>query len=393
MTQGSRRQERIPLWRDTRVIGWVTQAVIVAFVVAVAWFLLSSLLDNLAVRGLLPSFGFLGTTAGFDIGESLIEYDFTDTYGHALFVGLINTLLVSFLGVVLATILGLIFGVARLSNNWLVAKVSLGYVELFRNTPLLLQLFVIYFAVFLQLPGVRDAIRLPGEFFISQRGLYFPRPVAQETVEIWSIVVLAAIGLAALAWLRAGRLEAAGRPTHHLRWVAGFLLVGLPILGWVLVGQAPFENDYPELGRFNFSGGASISPEFGALMFGLALYTGAFIAEIVRGGIQAVSQGQHEAARAIGLTEGQVLRLIVLPQALRVIIPPLTSQYLNLVKNSSLAIAIAYSDVFNVSNTVINQTGQSIAVIMLVMGVYLVISLLTSLVMNIYNRSVQIQQR
>ena len=375
MTSSPRPGGGIPLWRDVRVLAIISQIVVLLLVGAAAWLLFGQLFDNLTEKGLFPNFNFLGLTAGFDIGESLINYEFTDTYGHALFVGLINTLLVSVLGIILATLLGLVVGVARLSSNWLVAKLALGYVELFRNTPLLLQLFVIYFAVFLQLPRVEEAIALPGDIFISQRGLYFPRPVAQDTVQLWAIFVLAGIGLAALSWWRAGRLEAAGRRTMNLRWVSLIALFGLPIVGWVLVGQAPFQNELPEFGRFNFSGGASLSPEFSALLFGLALYTAAFIAEIVRGGIQAVTKGQREAARAVGLTEGQTLRLIVLPQALRVIIPPLTSQYLNLVKNSSLAIAIGYSDVFNVSNTISNQTGQPIAVILVVMAVIVVLAL------------------
>ena len=393
MTDSPRSGGRIPLWRDTRVLAIISQIVVLAVVVFGAWLLFGNLFDNMTEKGLFPNFAFLGQTAGFDIGESLINYEFTDTYGHALFVGLINTLLVSVLGIILATLLGLIIGVARLSNNWLIAKLSLGYVELFRNTPLLLQLFVIYFAVFLQLPRVEQAVALPGNIFVSNRGLYFPRPVAQDTAQVWAIFVIAGVGLAALAWWRAGRYEAAGEPTRYLRWVAMAALFGLPLMGWFLVGSAPFQNDLPEFGRFNFSGGASLSPEFAALLLGLALYTAAFIAEIVRGGIQAVTTGQREAARSIGLSESQVLRLIVLPQALRVIIPPLTSQYLNLVKNSSLAIAIGYSEIFNISNTISNQTGQPLAVIIVVMAMYLTLSLITSVLMNFYNRRVQITQR
>ena len=393
MTNVPRSGGRIPIWRDVRVLAIISQIVVLLVVGLATWLLLGNLFDNMNQKGLFPSFDFIGQTAGFDIGESLINYEPTDTYGHALFVGLINTLLVSVLGIILATLLGLIIGVARLSNNWLVAKLSLGYVELFRNTPLLLQLFVIYFAVFLQLPRVESAIALPGDIFISNRGLYFPRPIAQETVQVWSIFLIAAVGLAALAWWQAGRREAAGKPTLRLRWVSLALLFAVPLIGWFLVGSAPFKNDLPEFGRFNFSGGASLSPEFAALLLGLALYTAAFIAEIVRGGIQAVTQGQREAARSVGLSESQVLRLIVLPQALRVIIPPLTSQYMNLVKNSSLAIAIGYSEIFNVSNTISNQTGQPLAVILVVMAMYLILSLITSVLMNFYNRRVQITQR
>ena len=301
--------------------------------------------------------------------------------------------MVSILGIFLATLLGLVIGIARLSHNWLLRKLALGYVELFRNTPLLVQLFVIYFVVFLQLPGVRDSIQLPGSIYLSQRGLFMPRPELASEAGLWLVFVVIGIVAAGTAWFMAGRREAEGRPTGRLRPVAVLVLFGLPALGWFVVSGDPVTFEQPVLGKFNLTGGLEFSPEFAALVAGLALYTAAFIAEIIRGGIEAVSKGQLEAARALGLKESEILRLVVLPQALRIIIPPLTSQYLNLIKNSSLALAIGYSDLFNVSRTISEQTSQPVAVIIMVMAVYLVISLLTSLLMNFYNRRVQIHER
>jgi general L-amino acid transport system permease protein len=367
--------------------------VVLALVLLVGAYLLGNLISAMDRRGFLPDLGFLGQAADFEIAEHAIAYEPTDTFGTALLVGLINTLMVSAVGIVLATVLGLVIGIARLSRNWLVARLALTYVELFRNTPLLVQLLVIYFVVFLQMPPVRDAIALPGPVFLSQRGVYLPRPELQATGGPWLVTVVVALLAAGAAWRVAGRREAAGRSTRGLRWVAVGLVIGLPVLAWLALPGVPLTFDVPEQGGFNFSGGLKLTPEFAALTVGLGLYTAAFIAEIIRGGILAVSTGQREAARSIGLSERQTLRLVVLPQALRVIIPPLTSQYLNLIKNSSLALVIGYADLFNISRTVSELTGQPVAVIVLVMAVYLVISLLTSLVMNLYNRRVQITER
>ncbi len=383
----------VPFYRDVRVLAIISQVVILAIVILVAGFLINNLISAMTARGFLPNLHFLGLTAGFEIAEHTIPYDPSDTYAQALTVGLINTLMVSVVGIFLATVIGLAVGIARLSRNWLLRKLSLSFVELFRNTPLLVQLFVIYFVVFLQLPDVRDSITLPGQIYLSQRGVYAPRPEVAPDGSIWFVIVIIGIVLAGTAWFIAGRREAAGRPTNKLRWLAVLALVGLPLLGWFAIPGGPIAWENPELGRFNLSGGLRFTPEFAALVLGLALYTAAFIAEIIRGGIEAVSKGQLEAARTIGLSESQVLRLVVLPQALRVIIPPLTNQYLNLIKNSSLALAIGYADLFNVSRTISEQTGQPVAVILIVMGIYLVISLVTSVLMNLYNRAVQIQER
>jgi general L-amino acid transport system permease protein len=290
-------------------------------------------------------------------------------------------------------VLGIVIGVARLSRNWLVSRVAGGYVELIRNTPLLLQLFVIYFVVLLQLPPVRDTISLPGSVFLNQRGLFVPGPQMGSSFGLW--LALLAVGVAAAIGCRiaARRLRARGQAGHRLELVGLLLLVAFAVGGWILPTQAPMTFDLPVRGRFNFSGGLALSTAFTALLTGLVVYTAAFIAEVVRGGIQAVRRGQIEAAQALGMSDGDTLRLIVFPQALRVIVPPLTSQYLNLMKNSSLAIAVGYSDLFKISQTMSNQTGQPLPVIMLMMGTYLAISLATSLLMNLYNRRVQVAER
>ncbi|MEA2026385.1 MAG: ABC transporter permease subunit [Chloroflexota bacterium] len=383
----------VPFWRDVRVLAVVVQFVFLGVVLLIGSYLLNNLVTNMETKGFAPHLGWLDLRAGYAISESVISYTPDDTFARALLVGLLNTLLVSVVGIFLATILGLIVGVARLSTNWLVSKLALAYVELFRNTPVLVQLLVIYFVVFLQLPKVKEAVNLPLDMYLSQRGFVMPRPEVAPDGAIWFVFVIVGIVVAGTLWFLAGRRESAGRPTHGLRWFAVLAFLGLPILGWFLIPGGPLAFENPELGAFNLKGGLRFTPEYLALTLTLALFTAAFIAEIIRGGIQAVSKGQLEAARTIGLTEGEVLRLVILPQALRIIIPPLTSQYLNLIKNSSLAFAVGYADVFNVSRTVSELTGQPVAVIIIVMGVYLVISLITSVVMNIYNRAVQIHER
>ena len=383
----------IPFYRDVRVLAVITQFVFLAVVLLFLGWLLSNLITNSETRGISTSLSWLDLRAGFTPSESLIPFTADDTHARALMVGLLNTIMVSAVGIFLATIIGLIVGIARLSSNWLVNKTALAYVEIFRNTPVLVQLLVIYFVVFLQAPRVRESIVLPLDMYFSQRGFYMPRPEVAPDGPIWLTSVLIAVGVAMALWWFAGRREAAGRPTMGLRWIAVAVLFGLPILVWFLIPGGPLEFENPELGAFNLSGGLRFSPEFLALTVGLALFTSAFIAEIIRGGIQAVSKGQLEAARTIGLKEGEVLRLVILPQALRIIIPPLTSQYLNLIKNSSLALAIGYADVFNVSRTVSELTGQPVAVLMVVMAFYLIVSLATSVLMNIYNRMVQIHER
>lgn len=378
----------MPPWRNVRVLRVAGQLVVVLVVLVIGLVLWNNLTTAMARSNLTFGLGFLDSTAGFEIAESPIPYTATDTYGRAFLAGLANTFLVSIAGIVLSTVLGVIVGVARLSTNWLVNRIAAGYVEVMRNTPLLVQLVLLY-AVFLQLPSVANSIALPGSIFVNQRGLVIPRPEPEPTLGGWLALVLAAVVVALVARSVASRREAAGRPSHRLRTIGLLGLVAIPVAGWLVFG-APVRLDVPVQERFNFVGGLALSPEFTALLLGLVIYTAAFIGEVVRGGIQAVKRGQLEAAYALGLTERQTLRLVVFPQALRVIVPPLTSQYLNLAKNSSLAIAIGFPDLFAVSRTMANQTGQSVAVIVLVMATYLAISLVTSLLMNVYNRHVQV---
>ena len=381
----------VPPWRDVRVLRIAVQVVVVALVLVVGFVLWSNLTTSMGRSRLTFGLGFLDTTAGFEIAESPIQFSATDTYGRAFAVGLINTLIISIAGIVLATILGVIVGVARLSGNWLVNHLAAGFVEVMRNTPLLVQLVLLY-AVLLQLPSVASAVALPGSIYLSQRGLSFPRPVLEPTFGAW--LALLGIGIVvalAARWIESRR-EASGHPSSDLRRLGILAMLTIPVVGWVVLG-APISLDVPVLQRFNFVGGIVLSPEFSALLFGLVIYTTAFIGEVVRGGIQSVRRGQLEAAYAVGLTQRQTLRLVVFPQALRVIVPPLTSQYLNLAKNSSLAIAVGFADLFSVGKTMANQTGNPVSVIVLVMGTYLVISLTTSLAMNIYNRRVQVLER
>ena len=383
----------VPLWRDVRVLAIVFQAVVLVAVLGSIAFLANNAITTMDARGFLPTLDFLGVRAGFDIADPIVTYSARDTNARALAVGLLATLLVSFVGIIIATLVGLIVGIARLSRNWLVSRLALGYVELFRNTPLLLQLIVIYFVVFLQLPGAQESISLPGSIHVSKSGLEMPRPMVTDTTLVWLASIGAAAIVALVLWTAAGRREAQGLPPFRLRPLAVVVLVAVPMLGWFLLAQAPLAFEDPELGRFVFSGGLTFSAEFSALTVGLGLYTAAFVAEIIRGAIESVSKGQVEAARAIGLKEGETLRLVILPQALRVIIPPLTSQYLSLIKNSSLAFVIGFQDVFSVSKTITTQTGQTVSVLAVVMLFYLTINLITSALMNVYNSRVQIKER
>ncbi|GAA0588840.1 amino acid ABC transporter permease [Caenispirillum bisanense] len=369
---------------DTRVRAVLYQVLTIGVVVAIGGYLVHNTLTNLSARDIATGFGFLEREAGFDISESVIEYSPADTYGRVILAGLMNTLKVSVIGIVLATVLGTIIGIARLSNNWLLAKLASIYVEGLRNIPLLLQLFFWYALIQTSLPHPRDALEPIEGVFLSNRGFRYPFPVWETG---WTLGVVG-LGLAAVAtwWLnrRANRIQGdTGRRPNVLLPALG-LFIALPVALWA-VGGAPTAIDVPELSGFNFRGGALLTPEFAALLFGLTLYTAAFIAEIVRGGILAVPFGQTEAAVAIGLRRGLVMRLVLLPQALRVIIPPLTSQYLNLTKNSSLAIAIGYPDLVATANTTINQTGQAVEGVAIIMAVYLTVSLSISAFMNWYN--------
>ncbi|MDE3090202.1 MAG: ABC transporter permease subunit [Chloroflexota bacterium] len=386
------RHTAVPFWRDVRVLTVVSQIVFVLLVALVATFLYSNLSSAMRQRGLVAGLDFLNRESGFDIGEGLISYASTDTYGRALVVGLLNTLLVSVVGIFFATILGVITGVARLSSNWLVNRIAAVYIEIIRNTPLLVQLVFIYFGIFVKLPPIRDTLEFAGAFYANQRGVFLPRPVPSPSFDGWAMFIAIGLVAAIVLWVGLSRHPKTRVTLYPLiAPIVAFILI--PAVGWFLIGPSPLGFEVPERGKFNFTGGLALSPEFSALLFGLVIYTAAFIAEVVRGGLQAVQRGQIEAARAIGLNEIQILQLIVFPQALRVIVPPLTSQYLNLAKNSSLAIAIGYPDLFNVGATTMNQTGQPVPVIILVMAIYLAISLFTSLLMNIYNSRIQILEK
>ena len=390
---GRVRAAAVPLWRDVRVLRLGAQLAVVLVIGSILVFMALNFAAATEERGLGFGFGFLGRQAGFEISESPIPYSATATYGTAFLVGLLNTLFVSALGIVLATILGVGVGIARLSSNWLVRRIAGGYVELMRNTPLLVQLVVIYFVLFLQLPAVRDSFSLGDAAFLNRRGLYLPGPSTSDGFGLWLGFCAAGVVALVVARIAARRLEDARRPSYRLRTIGLLAALALPVLGWFAAGGAPLTFDVPVLGTFNFTGGMNLSTEFTALLTGLVIYTAAFIGEVVRGGIQAVRRGQLEAARALGLSEGQVLRLVTFPQALRIIVPPLTNQYLNLAKNSSLAVAIGYPDLFKIGQTMSNQTGQPVPVIVLVMGTYLVISLGISGLMNLFNRRVQVAER
>ncbi|CAB3657475.1 hypothetical protein LMG26690_00385 [Achromobacter animicus] len=367
------------------------QALALALVGAAVWFLVHNTLHNLSLRNIATGFGFLNREAGFAIGESVIAYTPADTYGRAIFAGILNTLRVGLLALIAATVLGVFIGIGRLSKNWLVNKITSVYVEVMRNVPLLLQLFFWYALITENMPGPRQAHNpLPG-VFISNRGLKVP---GLEGASLdW---VLCGLGLAILAIIAVGhwatkRQEATGQPFKLGRTAIG-LLVAFPVVGWLASG-ASLTLDMPALKGFNFVGGLTLSPEFVALFLGLTVYTSAFIAEVVRSGIQAVNNGQWEAAGSLGLPRRLVLRLVILPQALRVIIPPMTSQYLNLLKNSSLAVAIGYPDIVSVVNTTLNQTGQAIEGILIIMAAYLTVSLSISIFMNWYNKRIALVER
>ncbi|MDQ0316338.1 amino acid ABC transporter permease [Amorphus orientalis] len=353
----------------------------------------SNAIANLQRQNIASGFGFLDETAGFEISQTLIAYSPTSTYGRAFVVGLLNTLLVAVVGIALATVVGFIVGVMRLSKNWLIRQIATAYVEVIRNVPLLLQLFFWYFAVLKQLPGPRQSIPLGFGTSLNIRGLYIPAPVlGPGSGLVIAAFVVAVVGIVVLARWAKRRQMATGERFPVLP-VSVALFVGLPLLAYFVAGR-PITFEIPELQGFNLQGGVQIIPEFVALLLGLAMYTAAFIAEIVRAGILAVSKGQTEAAHALGIKPGTTLWLVIIPQAMRVIIPPLTSQYLNLTKNSSLAVAIGYPDLVSVfAGTVLNQTGQAVEVISLTMLVYLVISLLTSAFMNWFNAHVALVER
>lgn len=380
-----------PFWRDLRFLQAAGQVAFILLMAAAAGWLISNLNQALEARGLDLSFTFLRRTAGFAIteGPGMAR---NEPYWRAYVVGLINSLSVIGLGLILTTVVGMLAGIAMLTNNWLLRNAARAYVEFMRNTPLLVQLFFIYFGVVLTMPSLQDRIEV-GPIALSQRGVFFPRPVPQAGAAVWLLLTLLAIALS--AWIlvrRSRRRRLTGEQTRPWLW-ASVPLITLPLVGWFLLPEPPIAWEIPVLDGLRMVGGIRLTPEYFALVLGLVVYTGAFIADIVRGGILAVSHGQREAARSLGLSEALVLWFVVLPQAMRVVIPPLINQYLNLAKNSSLAIGIGYLDLYAVSQIIFNQSGQAVQVIALLMATYLIMSLVISVVMNWANRRLAIPGR
>lgn len=384
---------RTAFFNDPVIRGMIYQAVVAALVILFFFWIIQNTAANLVAQNKSTGFDFLFRTSGFAISFTLIPFDRTSFYWEAFLVGLLNTLLVAAIGIFFATIIGFVLGIARLSSNFIISRLATLYVEIIRNVPLLLQLFFWYFAVLKAMPAVRDSFALPFNVFINQRGLYVPKPLTDETFAFVPIafVVGIALSIGLAVWARR-RLERTGQRFPVLLTSLGLIAV-VVALTWMLSG-ASLEFDPPVLQRFNFRGGLELPPELVALLIGLSIYTAAFIAENVRAGILAVSHGQTEAAQSLGLKEGDRLRLVIIPQAMRVIVPPLTSQYLNLTKNSSLGAYIGFPELVNVfAGTTLNQTGRAIEVIALTMLVYLTFSLLTSAFMNWYNGRVALVER
>lgn len=393
MSNHSELPSKPPIWNDPKYRALFFQIILIAILVYFFYSIVSNTLGNMQARGISTGFAFLSETSGFDILMSLISYDSDSTYGRTFIVGLLNTLLVSVLGIFLATLFGFVMGIARLSNNWIVSKIATIYIEIFRNIPLLIQLIFWYIIVLKALPSPRESLVAFDSFFMNVRGVYLPSPVPGDSFVYTNIVF--GLGLVASfivsRWAKI-KQEKTGQTTPVLL-ISLLLIIVAPLLVFFVTGS-PLTWDLPSLQGFNFKGGIEIIPELFALLLALSIYTGAFIAENVRSGIQAVNHGQTEAALSIGLTPSQNLKLIVIPQALRVIIPPLTSQYLNLVKNSSLAMAVAYPDIVAVfMGTTLNQTGQAVEITAMTMGVYLVISLSISMFMNWYNAKMSLVER
>jgi len=381
------------LTRDPKFRALVFQILATITVAAFFIYIVNNTLNNMAARGISTGFGFLDRASGFAILQSLVPYTEASSYGRTFLVGLLNTILVSALGIFFATILGFLFGVLRLSKNWLVNRLAMIYIEIFRNIPLLLQIVFWYFAVAFNLPSPRQSLAMGDTFFLNNRGMYLPAPVFGEG--FWMTAVAGVIAIIAVIflvrWARK-RFESTGQ-TFHTVYASLGVLIGVPLIVFLATG-APLHWDMPQLAGFNFKGGLVVIPELFALTLALSIYTAAFIAETVRSGIQAVSHGQTEAASALGLSHARTLRLVVIPQAMRVIIPPLTSQYLNLTKNSSLAVAIGYPDLVAVfAGTTLNQTGQAVEIIAITMGVYLSLSLMISIFMNWYNARMALRER
>lgn len=382
-----------PLWKNKKVIPVMLQVIFLAVVLLAGVFLIKNAIQGLEQIGLRLGFDFLKSTASFAIDDKLIEYSPTDSFGRALLVGLLNTLKVGAIGVIFAGILGLFIGIWRLSDNWLVNRLAGAYVELIRNTPLLIQIFFLYFAVLLPLPKIENNVNLFNIIFLSNRGTAIPWFTGNQSTAVW--FVLLAAGLLAAVILRKRMLKKqieTGKKMHPVLWFLGSLLVSA-VIALAATGRSPLELTIPKINKMIFEGGYVISSEFAAILFGLIIYHSAFIAEIVRAGIMAVPKGQIEAAKALGFKKGRIMRLIILPQALRIIIPSVTSQFLNLFKNSTLAIAVGFTDLFSIGNTIINQTGRAIEIMLIIASTYLIVSLVISFFMNWFNKHYQLVER
>jgi general L-amino acid transport system permease protein len=379
-------------WRSQAFRGLIYQLIVVGLLGLALWWLAANTLENMRVRGIQSGFGFLTQPAGFDIGESVIDFDSGNPYWKAFLVGLSNTLRVAIIGIFFTTILGTLIGVGRLSRNFLLRGVCTWYVELFRNIPVLIQLLMWYFILTTLLPPVAEALHLGPGMYVSKSGMSFPIPEwgFGQALAAAGMIIGLVFSWFYRRWARA-QFERTGIPRAKF-WPSLAMVIGFGLIGW-LVGGAPTALDFPEKTEMNVSGGGAVTPEFLAVVIGLTIYTAAFVAEIVRSGIQSVAWGQTEAGSALGLSRGQQLKLILLPQAMRVIIPPMTNQYLNLTKNSSLAVAIGYPDLVSISNTTLNQTGRAVECIAIIMAVYLTLSLTTAALMNWYNARAAIKER
>ncbi len=394
MTVHSSQQQTTPFWRDERVIQRLSQAIVFVLVLSILYALYANMTKELDALGIPLSLEFLNYISSFDIGESLIEYSRESTYLQAYIVGVLNTIQVAILGIIFATVLGIIVGISRLSTNWLVRNLAIVYIEILRNIPLLVLLIFWYQGLFLKFPNVREAITF-GPVFFSNRGVTLPWGNPTETYATYVGILgggLVAAIIVAIILTQQGKRT--GRMPLVTLW-AFLTFLAVAVIGWFVLPQPPLTPNIPSLPEvgFNIEGGRTFSSEFMALLSGLVIYTSAFIGEVVRAGIQSVSKGQIEAARALGLSAFQSLRLVVFPQAMRVIVPPLTSQYLNLTKNSSLAIAIGYPDIVHVYGTIINQSGRAVEMTAIMMATYLTFSLLTSAFMNWYNKRIKLVER
>ncbi|MGG0718195.1 ABC transporter permease subunit [Robertmurraya massiliosenegalensis] len=381
-----------PFWRDKRIVPILLQVLFAALVLAGGYYLITNAITGLQQIGINLGFNFLKNTSGFTISESMIDFQPTDTYGRAIVVGILNTLRIAFFGIILTSIIGLFVGIAKLSNNWLVSKLATVYIEIFRNTPLLVQIFIWFFAVLLPLPRIEEALKL-GPVFFSNRGIAVPWFETHSNTILWGITMLVGLIIAFILFkvLMKKQLESGKRKYPFISAIGSFIVIIL--FTSIFTKTGPITIHTPSVSGRGFVGGYTLSPGYSAILISLVIYTSTYIAEVIRAGIQGVPKGQIEAAKALGLKNSTTLRLVIFPQAIRIIIPPLTSQYLNLVKNSSLAVAVGFQDIVSVGGTVMNQTGRAVEVIAIMIAVYLTFSLITSILMNIFNKKVQLVER